>query len=242
MPKPAAAVGDLAQQGDESGRNPFEEALGQVVSRIRNGDLQAGMRLPPERELSEELQISRTTLRAVIRALQQAGYVRTQRGRSGGSTVIWDRTTQDGSHRRLSDQMRDRLLDSLRFRSVLEPGAAALAAERGLSAAQRKALELRLAEATTRGPNFRVADAELHGYIAELSDCRALVDAIANVQLILNENLLQVVPFMGPALEHSHEQHAQIVAAICAGDPNRARQVMQDHVGATAELLRTFLQ
>jgi DNA-binding FadR family transcriptional regulator len=137
--------------------------------------------------------------------------------------------------------MKERLLDSLRFRSVLEPGAAALAAERRLTDAEHHKLEALLTEATY-GADFRLADSELHGFIAELSGCKALADSIANIQLILNENLLQVVPFMGPALEHSHEQHAQIVAAIRAGDRNLARQVMETHVGATAELLHSFLR
>ena len=224
----------------EAGRNPFEEALRQLVSRIRTGELPAGTQLPPERDLSGELAISRNTLRAVIRALQQAGYIRTQRGRSGGSFVVWQGPEQD-TGRRLSEHMKDRLLDMLTFRSVLEPGAAALVASRRLTKTEEEGLAARLSAATCAGPDFRLADAELHRYIAELSECRALIDAIDNVQLILNETLLQVVPFMGPALEHSHEQHAQIVAAILDHRADDARDIMHDHVSATAELLRTFL-
>jgi DNA-binding FadR family transcriptional regulator len=225
----------------EAGRNPFEEALGQLVARIRAGELPAGTQLPPERDLSGELAISRNTLRAVIRALQQAGYIRTQRGRSGGSFVVWEGPEQDAGRRRLSEHMKARLLDMLTFRSVLEPGAAALVASRRLTKTEEKALTARLSATTSAGLDFRLADAELHRYIAELSECRALIDAIDNVQLILNETLLQVVPFMGPALEHSHEQHAQIVAAILDHRADDARNIMHDHVGATAELLRTFL-
>lgn len=222
-------------------RNPFEETLGQLVAKIRAGELPAGSRLPPERDLSDELNVSRTTLRAVIRALQQAGLVRTQRGRSGGSFVLWQSDSDTAAQHRLSAQMKRRLLDMLRFRTVLEPGAAALAAQRELSDEQIGTLQERLLAATCHGPEFRLADVELHSYIAELAECNALSEAIANVQLILNETLLQVVPFMGPALEHSHEQHAQIVNAICSGNTAKAREIMHDHVGATEELIRTFL-
>ncbi|MEU6230625.1 FCD domain-containing protein [Streptomyces sp. NPDC047042] len=224
-----------------SDRNPFEEALAGLVAQIRAGALPHGTRLPPERDLSEQLGISRTTMRAVIRALQQVGYVRTQRGRAGGSFVIWEPSANADRHDRLSEQMKDRLRDMVTFRSVLEPGAAALAAEADLSEEQRGELRERLAAASLAGPAFRLADAELHGCIAQLSGCRALVDSIANVQLILNETLLQVVPVIGPALEHSHEQHGAIVDAILAGDPERAREVMRTHVDATAELVRSFL-
>lgn len=223
-----------------TGQNAFEEALGVLVDRIRSGALPEGSRLPAERTLSEELQVSRNTLRAVIRSLQQAGYVQTSRGRSGGSFVIW-RGPEGESEGRLNEQMATRLLDMLKFRSVLEPGAAALAAGKELTKDERAELERLLDRATQDGPGFRIADAELHSYIAQLSECHALADAIANVQLILNETLLQVVPVMGPALKHSHEQHQLIIASILGGEVDGARRAMSEHVGATAALIRSFL-
>ncbi|WFR73447.1 FCD domain-containing protein [Prescottella defluvii] len=226
---------------DSAGRNPFEEALRQLVDEIRAGRLPAGTRLPPERELSEQLSIGRTTLRAVIRALQQAGYIQTQRGRSGGSVVVWEPTGDTVAPTALTDEMKTRLFDMLKFRSVLEPGSAGLAASRQLTEQESRALRDRLHAVASSGDDFRRADCNLHSYIADLSGCHALVEAIANVQLILNESLLRVVPVMGPALDHSNEQHEMIVEAILKGDPERARQVMSDHVEATAELIRGFL-
>ncbi|QBJ97197.1 FadR family transcriptional regulator [Rhodococcus sp. ABRD24] len=224
-----------------AGRNPFEEALRQLVDEIHAGRLPAGTRLPPERELSEQLSIGRTTLRAVIRALQQAGYIQTQRGRSGGSVVVWEPRGDRAAPTALTDEMKTRLFDMLKFRSVLEPGSAGLAASRQLTEQESQALQDRLHAVASSGSDFRRADCNLHSYIADLSECHALVEAIANVQLILNESLLRVVPVMGPALEHSNEQHEMIVEAILKGDPDRARQVMSDHVEATAELVRGFL-
>ncbi len=42
-------------------------------------------------------------------------------------------------------------------------------------------------------------------------------------------------------LVHSNTQHAGIVQAILAGDPDGARQAMEEHVEGTAALLRGFL-
>ncbi|WP_422047656.1 FadR/GntR family transcriptional regulator [Rhodococcus qingshengii] len=231
----------IVQVSATSGPNPFEEALRQLVGLIHTGQLPAGTRLPPERELSESLAVGRTTLRAVIRALQQAGYVRTQRGRSGGSVVIWEPPNAVVDPPLLTDEMRARLLDMLLFRSVLEPGSAGLAASRDLSGAQQETLRDRARAVEASGAHFRRADCDLHSYIADLSGCHALVEAIANIQLILNENLLRVVPLMGPALDHSNQQHREIIDAIIDGDVDRARTVMSEHVGATAELIRGFL-
>lgn len=222
-------------------RNPFEESLGLIVSEIRSGRIANGDRLPSERDLADQLGVGRSTIRAVIRALQQAGVVRTQRGRTGGSFVTWEQSDRDTRSRRLNDHMRARLKDMLRFRSVLEPGAAGLAAGRDLTTDEASRLKELLSAATTSSPDFRLADAELHSYIAELADCYALQDAIANIQLILSETLLEIVPVMGPALEHSHQAHAELVDAIMSGDSRRAREVMSDHVEATAQLLRSFL-
>ena len=224
--------------------NPFEQVMAHLVSLMRSGVLPYGTRLPSERDLSEHFEVSRVTLRAVIRTLQQSGYLKTVRGRSGGSTVIWqaDVDPAEVPAPRLSPAMKERLLDSLTFRSILEPGAAELAASRPLTESQRETLKQHLASVHAAGMNARIPDAELHGYIGELSGCRALAESIENMQLLLNEQLMKVLPEIGPAMDHSNEQHERVVAAILNGDPVTARQVMHDHVEATRELIVGFLQ
>lgn len=223
--------------------NPFEQVMAHLVSLIHTGHLPYGTRLPSERDLSERFEVSRVTLRAVIRALQQSGYLKTARGRSGGSTVVWrGDTAQRGTPPRLSPSMKERLLDRLVFRSILEPGAAELAAAQPISSTQREELLRRLENVRAAGMNARIPDAELHGYIAELSGCKALAESIENMQLLLNEQLMQVLPEIGPAMDHSNEQHEQIVAAILDADPETARRIMHEHVEATRELILGFLR
>ena len=60
----------------------------------------------------------------------------------------------------------------------------------------------------------------------------------ARVQLV---DLLNAIPMLGRNLEHANVQHASIVRAILAGDPDRARRAMEEHVAGTAALLRGFL-
>ena len=224
--------------------NPFEQVMAHLVSLMRSGALPYGTRLPSERDLSEHFEVSRVTLRAVIRTLQQSGYLKTVRGRSGGSTVVWQHDTAQTAPPapRLSPAMKERLLDSLVFRSILEPGAAELAAARPLDDTQRATLQAHLAAVRAAGMNARIPDAELHGYIGELSGCKALAESIENLQLLLNEQLMKVLPEIGPAMDHSNEQHERVVAAILDGDPATARQIMHDHVEATRELILGFLQ
>src|SRR5437879_13818557 len=67
--------------------NAFEETVERLLQSIRLGVVGAGQRLPAERELAERLGVSRVTLREAIRALADAGYVQSRRGRYGRTFV-----------------------------------------------------------------------------------------------------------------------------------------------------------
>jgi DNA-binding FadR family transcriptional regulator len=223
------------------GRNPFEEALERIVQAIKLGMIAPGGRLPPERELSEHLGVSRVTLRAAIRALQQTGYVESRRGRAGGSFVVWQPQPPIDDVRTLAVGMGERLEDVLRFRLVLESGATALAAGQPLNADQRALLVRRLAEASAAPlAGYRAADARLHLAIAELAGSPSLAAAVADVQLELSD-LIGAIPLLKAAVEHSQEQHERIVTAVLAGAADEARDAMVDHVTATSTLLTGFL-
>jgi GntR family transcriptional regulator, transcriptional repressor for pyruvate dehydrogenase complex len=66
----------------------FEEIADQVRSRISEGKLRPGDRLPPERELAALFKVSRNTLREALRALELAGLVELKKGSSGGAFVL----------------------------------------------------------------------------------------------------------------------------------------------------------
>ena len=70
------------------GGNAFEITVSRLAQAIRLGLVSEGERLPAERELAERLQVSRVTLREAIRALREAGFLESRRGRSGGTFVV----------------------------------------------------------------------------------------------------------------------------------------------------------
>ncbi|GGM82268.1 FadR/GntR family transcriptional regulator [Dactylosporangium sucinum] len=227
------------------GGNAFEITVARLAQTIRLGLVPVGERLPPERELAERLQVSRVTLREAIAALREAGFLESRRGRSGGTFVV--RATGDAVvvHDRdaaaLAREMGDALHDALDFRRVLEPGAAALAATRALSAADRAHLVACLGSARTRDPlTRRVNDSRLHLAIASASGSTSVTAAIADVQLRL-DRLLAAIPVLRRNLDHSDAQHERVVEAILAGDPATARAEMEEHCDATAALLRGLL-
>jgi DNA-binding FadR family transcriptional regulator len=221
--------------------NAFEETIERLAQAIKLGVVPPGSRLPSERELVVRFQISRATLREAIRALELAGYLEAQRGRSGGTFVVY-RTAEasEANARRLIDEMGDSLPDVLDFRWAIEPATAELAALRA-KPADVKWLNTFLEEMLTLPRSeYRRIDARFHLAIAELTGSRSLITAVTDIHMQLND-LLAAFPLLDASLRHSNQQHEKIVRAIAAGDGKRTRAEMEEHVMATANLLRGFL-
>jgi len=238
---PAGTVDDLLFRPVRAG-NAFEETVERLLQTIRLGIVAPGGRLPAEREMAARFKVSRVTVREAIRALQQAGYIESHRGRYGGTFVT--RTLPRPGHRNLKQLAREMggaLEDALTMRYVVEVGAAEAAALRPLGDQDRDYLRQRLAEAGSVGlEDYRRYDSRLHLAIAEAVGSPSLTSAVAEVRLRINE-LLDAIPLLTRNIEHSNEQHAEVVNAILAGDAEGARRAMAEHVSGTASLLRGFL-
>ncbi|WP_436494404.1 FadR/GntR family transcriptional regulator [Actinokineospora sp. HUAS TT18] len=217
--------------------NAFEETMERMLQAIRLGVVLPGGRLPPERELSTRLGVSRVTLREALRALQESGYVECRRGRYGGTfvrTVLPARAPADPP--RLAQ-----LEDALTLRRVLETGAAEAAASRALTPHDRRRLRAHLDECADVAPaEYRRRDSRLHLAIAETTAAPSLTSAIADVRTRVNA-LLEAIPLIPANIGHSDRQHHDIVDAILHGDPAGARDAMAQHLDGTASLLRGFL-
>ena len=223
--------------------NTFEQTVERLASAIRLGVVETGERLPAERDLAGQLGVSRVTLREAIKALQQAGYVTTVRGRTGGTVVVYDpRRRPRGNARRIAKQLGStEVFDALAYRSVVEPGAAELAAMQRLGDDDRDRLRFALAAATDcDAAKRRICDSRFHVLIGELSGSASLAAAVADVQGRL-DGLLAAIPVFAKNIAHSDAQHARITRAVLAGRANVARTVMAEHVEATAALLRSLL-
>jgi DNA-binding FadR family transcriptional regulator len=222
-------------------RNAFEVTIERLAQSIRLGVLDAGDRLPPERELADTFGVSRVTLREAIRALRDAGLVESRRGRGGGTFVAAPRRERARSREQIERAIGHGLEDVLSLRKVVEPGAAALAASRTLSAADRSSLleYLRAATDCESGVRRR-ADSRLHLAIAALGGSALVTAVVADVQMRLDE-LLRAIPVIPGNIAHSDHQHAAVVDAILGGQADRARAEMEEHVDGTAALLRGFL-
>lgn len=211
----------------------FEATVARLGRAIRLGVLEPGARLPPERELAEQLGISRSTLRQALRALTESGHLTAQRGRSGGTFVAPNPPMSAGGR---EDQLQNwrHLLDR---RTAIELGAAQLAAERADEAALAP-----LAEHTATmhasfddWRTFRRADVLFHIAIAEAAGTPWLIEAMTEIHGELSE-LLDLVPHPVAVLEHSTQQHDQIVRAFAERDADAVLRLMRDHVRGSEAL------
>ncbi|OMI41369.1 FadR/GntR family transcriptional regulator [Streptomyces sparsogenes] len=222
--------------------NGFEEALEQILRILRLGLVPEGERLPAERELAERLSISRVTLREVLKVLADQGLVESRRGRYGGTFVRARPEPAAAGGDALLRRVREvDVEDTLRFREVLEVGAAGLCAAHGLTAEQADRLRAAL-DATRDAPlaDYRRLDTLLHLTLAELAGSPSLAAQYAAVRATVND-LLDRIPLLVRNLEHSQAQHTALVEAVLDGDADGAREVMREHCEGTAALLRGFL-
>jgi len=221
--------------------NAFEETVERLLQAIRLGVVRTGQRLPAERDLSAKLGVARVTLREAIRALAEAGYVESRRGRYGGTFVTSPPDPQALTGLSTAKAPVDRLEDTLTLRYVLETGAAEAAAARTLTPADRRQLRERLADTAAASlDDYRRTDSRLHLAIAELTASSSLTQAVADARTRIND-LLDEIPLLPPNIDHSNDQHERIVGCILGGDAPGARQAMAEHLAGTAALLRGFL-
>lgn len=72
----------------------FEIVVQRVRDKLMGGELRPGDKLPAERELSKQLNVSRNVVREALRILESAGLVQTRKGAHGGAFVAPGSSTQ----------------------------------------------------------------------------------------------------------------------------------------------------
>jgi len=68
-------------------RRTFEEIINQIKANIEQGRLRRGDKLPTERALAVQFEVSRNTVREALRTLEISGFITLKRGPTGGAFV-----------------------------------------------------------------------------------------------------------------------------------------------------------
>jgi DNA-binding FadR family transcriptional regulator len=211
----------------------FEETVDRLGTAIRLGILTPGSRLPSERELAEQLAISRSTLRQAITALVESGHLTSVRGRSGGTFVVPEPPLAEGSAGPLPEGWH-RVLD---MRIAVEVGAVTLAAERiddEALAVMREAVARM--DAATEFEEYRRADVRFHIEVARATRVPRLVALMTEVQGEVTE-LIAHIAHPPQVLRHSNADHMRLIESLARHDGARAVRVLRLHLDGTEHIL-----
>lgn len=213
------------------------EVAKQLTSLLTKGDLAPGSRLPPERQLAQELGVGRSAVREALAALEILGIVSV---RPGSGTYLRD-STSELLPTTLSWGLMlssSRTMELIELRSGLEIQAATLAASRiddeGLE--RLRAHVATMADALDDVEAFVEADVRFHLQIATSSGNLVLRDLLQTVRSLLRlwveralrDNRQAVLAF---------EEHQRVLKALEARDPAAAMAAMQEHMTTAARRL-----
>jgi GntR family transcriptional repressor for pyruvate dehydrogenase complex len=207
-----------------------DQVVRHVALLIERGELRPGDRLVPERELAEQLGVSRPTVRAGLHALAAMGVTES---RQGAGTFITAGPPRLGAGplsflAALHGFTRDQIFEA---RKVLEVGAAGLAAERGLADRLAPMSEevAGMFATLTEPQQFLIHDVRFHRAIAAAADNPVLLALVEMISSLVYEQRSMTV---GRAhdLKESAEMHRRIYQAIRDKDPERARREMTTHL------------
>ncbi|MDR2768235.1 MAG: FadR family transcriptional regulator [Treponema sp.] len=208
----------------------YEEVVEMIVHRIRSGILKVGQKLPPERVLSEEMGVSRTSLREALRSLESMGYIYSVTG--GGNYV--NSVSIENVLSPLSAMMsQDNKIaaDIIDVRLHLEVHMAELAAKNATrqQISQIYGAILNMQSEVESGGCGIKGDNQFHLEIARASQNKAFAIITELVGELLAESRKATLSIPGQPAK-TIEDHLAIFEAIKDGDPARAAATMTSHL------------
>lgn len=223
-----------------------EDVARRIRTLIREKGLEAGMRLPSERQLALQLGISRNSLREAIAKLISEGVLLSRHG--GGTFVRWQHEAWSEQSiiqplKTLLEEDPDYSFDILEARHAIEGSTAWHAALRATHIEKEKirlCFEATLVDDVTLASQ---ADVRFHLSIAEASHNIVLLQTMRGFFDLLQRSVQQSRQLMyqvPPVFTQLTVQHREIMDAIFAGDAQRARDAMMAHLGFVHSTIRQF--
>lgn len=219
----------------------------QLEAMIVDGRLQAGQRLPSERDLAAQFDVSRPSLREAIQKLEAKGLV--QRKQGGGTYV------SEGFSPTLSDPLFELLaqhpesqFDLLEFRHALEGISSFYAALRGTEAdiaRIHESVENIIASQQHDANKQAQALVDFYIRIAEASHNVILLHVVRGMQELLAENIYQNLAMLAGhdgILTQLNAHRQRIVKAIVDGEPEQAREACHQHLAYIEQALLQLSQ
>jgi GntR family transcriptional repressor for pyruvate dehydrogenase complex len=206
---------------------------GELRERILSGELAEGDSLPAERDLVEQAQMSRATVREALRILEVQNLVRIKAGRGGGAFVQRPTTkTMANSVSMLIRGRRIKLVDLMETREALEPFCAELAARNRTDADLAELDRANDAIADPEAPLSRFLQANLdwHVGVAVASHNELLTGFMSALSQAIYAGTNNAAFVDAEVRAITVKTHRAITEAIRDGDIGAAGRRMRRHV------------
>jgi GntR family transcriptional repressor for pyruvate dehydrogenase complex len=225
-------------------RRAFEEICQRIREQLALGVLKPGDKLPPERDLAQQLGVSRNVLREALRTLEMAGVLHLQKGVKGGAFV------QEGDTSRMNDVMRDMLsLGTISLRELSEARiqvldlAVRLACERARQS-DFEALEANIERTDLATLEGRLLDRvecsrEFYKLLAVATGNKVIAMIMDSVTEIHMRFVYAKVASSGAATPRLAERRRQFLSALRARNVSAAARLMRGHLESVQRMLET---
>ncbi|HNX23417.1 MAG TPA: FadR/GntR family transcriptional regulator [Spirochaetota bacterium] len=206
-------------------KNLSDEVASQIINRIISGALLPGEKLPPEREVSEKMNVNRHTLREALRKLEVLGLLSARQGDG-----IYIKDYRDSGNLELlkhilyqnKDSNPGALKDILEIRRIISPEMAEKAALNRTEADIIAFQEILVSEKSTIEK-----DLAIHQAIARAGN-NILYIFILNFFNDIFKDFGQLYFSIEENKKVSNKFHNDIAKAIIAGDSKSAKKIMND--------------
>lgn len=210
-----------------------EIVIDQIQKKIISGELKVGDQLAPERELVQDLDISRSTLREALKALEVMGVIESKRG--NGNFVV--NNTENSVYKPLSLSFvlsNGKNEEIMEARRVIEGYTASKAAEKATAEDVEYLREIlyKLDEADTIAAKSKY-DSEFHyeiGRICGNTLLNLMLQGISYVFDLFIEQMVEKAYQDKHSYEEINAEHRPIVEAIAAHNSEGARIAMLNHI------------
>jgi len=213
--------------------------IAQINDKVLSGELRPGDKLPAERVLAEQLQVSRSSLREALRVLQFMGILDI---RPGEGLFLESNSNMLSDHFLVSHLIKQfSAIEIYEARKFIEVDIVELAAKRILQE-EEELLEdayRRLVEAKNDETLFLDANLKFHETIASISKNDVLTEIISAIwKLTFETNLMENLFETNDIAQRSNEGHKKIMEAIIARDSDRAKKEIVEHLDVVEGAIR----
>jgi GntR family transcriptional repressor for pyruvate dehydrogenase complex len=219
----------------------YQGIVSQIEGLLERGELKPGDQLPPERQLADQFQVSRASVREALRSLELLGIVET---RAGGGTFVRQAQPDDLARPLQSLITRGHTLtDVIDVRGLIEPAVAERAAQ---NITKDELAELRQIIAAQErkvaaGEPYVEEDTRFHEVIGTAARNELLVTVLGVIWDVLRASREEWL-LTEKRAHASIEAHRRILAALEQHDGAAARSAAADHIHAVGEGILRLLK